>query len=133
VALTVAGLAQSAKKQLVIPDVVKQAFIQKFPNTTAKWSKEGEEAYEASFKNGGQEMSVVFEKDGMITETETEIKKSELPAGVIEYIKANYQGSAIKETAKITKASGEVNYEAEVNGKDLIFDASGKFLKEVKD
>jgi hypothetical protein len=26
-----------------------------------------------------------------------------------------------------------VNYEAEVAGKDVIFDAAGKFLKEVKD
>jgi hypothetical protein len=31
------------------------------------------------------------------------------------------------------KANGEVNYEAEVPHKDVIFDANGKFIKEAKD
>jgi hypothetical protein len=35
--------------------------------------------------------------------------------------------------AKITKANGEVNYEAEVKGQDLIFDANGRFLKSIKE
>ena len=43
------------------------------------------------------------------------------------------KGKNIKEGAKITKADGTVNYEAEVNGTDVIFDASGKFIKEAKD
>ena len=30
----------------------------------------------------------------------------------------------------ITKANGEKMYEAEVNGKDLVFDMQGKFIKE---
>jgi hypothetical protein len=39
----------------------------------------------------------------------------------------------VKETAKITKANGEVNYEVGIKGKDVLFDAKGKFLKEAKD
>ncbi len=35
----------------------------------------------------------------------------------------------MKEAAVIVKANGEVNYEGEVNGKDVIFDSTGKFLK----
>jgi hypothetical protein len=38
----------------------------------------------------------------------------------------------VKEAAKITQADGAIMYEAEVNGKDLIFDASGKFVKQEK-
>jgi len=45
----------------------------------------------------------------------------------------NIRAKKIKEAAKITDAKGVVTYEAEVTGKDLIFDASGKFLKEIKD
>lgn len=48
-------------------------------------------------------------------------------------IKECYKGKTIKEGAKITTADGTVNYEAEVDGKDVIFDTNGKFLKEVKD
>jgi hypothetical protein len=61
-----------------------------------------------------------------------EIKVSELPGSVMQYITAHHKGASVKEAAKITKANGEVNYEAEVKGMDLIFDATGKFLKEVK-
>ncbi len=71
--------------------------------------------------------------DGTVSETETGIKISDLPASVIEYVKSNHKGAAIEEAAKITKANGEVNYEAGVNDKDLIFDETGKFLKEESD
>jgi hypothetical protein len=40
-------------------------------------------------------------------------------------VEKNYKGATIKETAKSQKANGEINYEAEVNGKDLIFDSKG--------
>jgi len=51
----------------------------------------------------------------------------------MEYVKAHYKGATAKEAAKITKADGTVNYEAEVSKKDVIFDAKGKFIKEEKD
>jgi hypothetical protein len=78
-------------------------------------------------------MSALFEANGAMTESEMEIKVKELPAAILEYVKTNRKGAAIKEAAKVTKANGEVNYEAEVNGKDMIFDAAGNFLKEEKD
>jgi hypothetical protein len=56
-----------------------------------------------------------------------------LPANVVAYVKAHYKGAAIKEGAKITKADGTINYEAEVNKMDVVFDANGKFIKEAKD
>ena len=33
----------------------------------------------------------------------------------------------------ITKPGGEVNYEAEVNGHDLIFNKDGKYIRTTKD
>jgi hypothetical protein len=48
-------------------------------------------------------------------------------------MKQHYPGIAIGEAARITKANGETNYEAEIKGKDVVFDAKGKFLKEEKD
>ena len=61
------------------------------------------------------------------------MKVTELPANVLSYVKEHYKGKTIKEASKITKATGIVNYEAEVSGMDVIFDASGKFIKEMKD
>jgi hypothetical protein len=56
-----------------------------------------------------------------------------LPATITSYMKEHYKGIAVKEASKITKANGEVNYEAGIKGKDVRFDANGKFIMESKD
>jgi hypothetical protein len=56
-----------------------------------------------------------------------------LPASIADYVAKNYKGEKIKEAAKLKMANGDINYEAEVKGMDLIFDANGKFIKSVKD
>lgn len=134
--LTTATFAQKEekenKKKIDPPAAVKAAFAKQFPGSTAKWEEEHGK-YEASFKHMNHEMSALFTAAGTMEESEMEVKTNELPIAVTAYVNQHHKGAAIKEAAKITKANGEVNYEAEVKGKDLIFDASGKFLKEVKD
>ncbi len=115
-----------------VPANVKASFAKAYPGITAKWEKENGK-YEVNFKKDGNTMSVLIETNGNITETETDIKTSDLPATVLAYVKEHYAGKKIKEAAKLVKADGSVNYEAEVNGKDVIFDANGKFIKEAKD
>lgn len=96
-----------------------------------KWDKEGDN-YEASFKQKGNEMSVVLDASGNTVETEVEIEKSELPPAVLEVIKKDFAGYKIEEAAKIT-ANNVVSYEAEVEkgeeSFELIFDPQGKILK----
>ena len=77
--------------------------------------------------------SVLFDAQGNLLETEVEIELNQLPKGVLEYVKANYKGQNVKEAAKITDAKGTVTYEAEIKGMDLLFDNSGKFIKQIKD
>ena len=115
-----------------VPAAVKADFAKRYPGVTAKWEME-DGKYEAGFKQGSSSMSATFEPSGKFTESEVDIKVADLPATVLSYVKEHYKGKSIKEGAKITKADGTVNYEAEVNGKDVIFDANGKFLKEMKD
>jgi hypothetical protein len=115
-----------------VPEPVKTAFTTKYSGITPKWEKE-DGNYEAGFKQNGKSISAMFTPAGIFTESEMDIAVSDLPATVLAYLKDHYAGKTIKEGAKITKADGTVNYEAEVNGKDVIFDANGKFLKEVKD
>lgn len=115
-----------------VPAPVKASFTKKYPGAVAKWEKE-DGKYEAGFKKDGKTMSALFEVNGTFTESEVDIKTEDLPATVLAYVKEHYKGKTIKEGAKITKADGTINYEAEVDGNDVIFDAAGKFLKEVKD
>lgn len=115
-----------------VPAAVKEAFAKLYPAVAATWEKE-DGKYEVNFKQNGNEISALFEANGTMTESEAEMKPTELPATIQAYVAEHYKGKKIKSAAKITKADGSVNYEANVNGKDAIFDANGKFIKEVKD
>jgi len=116
-----------------VPVTVKSSFEKTFPKIKeVKWEMEHEN-YEANFKSEGKTMSALFDSQGAWLETETDIKVSELPSGIISYVKKNYKNAAIKEAATIQKNNGETNLEAEVNGKDLIFDKDGNFIKAVND
>ena len=127
------GFAASAQKIKTdqVPAKVKTSFAKQYPGAEVKWEKEAGN-YEASFIKDGSVMSALYEANGTMTESEKDIKVSELPATVLAYVKANYKGKTVKEAAIITKADGTTTYEAEINGKDVIFDANGKFIKEMK-
>jgi hypothetical protein len=116
-----------------IPAEVTAAFKKSFPNTTVKkWDKE-DGNYEANFNKDGKTMSATFDAKGNWVETETDIKVSDLPASVAGYVKTNYKGATIKEAAIMSNPQSEKMYEAEVKGKDLLFDENGKFLKQEED
>jgi len=130
------GLAAMAQKtnSAHIPLAVKNAFTTAYPAVkTVKWEKEKGD-FEAGFMQGSNKMSAVFKADGSQVESEMEIKPDALPAAVIVYVKRHYKSATIKEAAKITNsASGEIMYEAEVKGTDLLFDSVGKFKKIARD
>jgi len=113
-----------------LPAAVKTAFYKQYPGTVPKWDKE-DNRYEAEFKHHGKEMSAVFDLDGTLQESEMEISVNELPSVARNYVKTHYNTS-IKEASKITLGSGAVEYEAEIKGKDIMFDANGNFVKEIK-
>jgi len=119
-------------KESQVPAEVKAAFQKQYPSITASWDKE-DANNEANFKQNGKAMSTMIDKNGTIVETETDIPVTDLPKAVQDYMKKNYPGTRIEEAAKIVKANGDINYEAEVHHKDVIFDVNGKFIKETKD
>lgn len=120
--------ASFAQKNVNAPASVKSSFAKDFPGMTTKWEKEGSN-YEANFKQDGKTKSALYDAKGNKQESELDIKVSELPQTVKDYIAKNYKGEKIKEAAIITKANGEVNYEAEVKGMDVLFTKDGKFIK----
>ena len=106
-----------------IPAKVTTAFAKEYVNIpNVQWDKEGQQ-YEASFKKDGHDMSVVYSDDGIKKMEEVAIAIDELPAAAQKYAAAK---GVIKDAAKITKADKSIQYEAEVNGKDLLFDEQGK-------
>lgn len=73
----------------------------------------------------GRATSEVYADSGELLETEVEIKRTEFPKAVL----AKLLGMKIADAAKITKADGTVTYEAEVKGRDMVFDAKGNLVK----
>jgi hypothetical protein len=120
-------------KEVEVPTAVKDALKKAYPTAKLeKWEKE-DANYEAEIKVGKAESSVVYDASGNIVMTEVEIKVSELPKGVTDYINANLKGKKAKEASKMTYADGKVNYEAEVDEADYLFDEKGNFIeKEVE-
>lgn len=115
-----------------IPAAVLAAFHKDYPNVKdVDWDQE-DGNYEAGFEVNKNELSVLYNAQGQKLETETEIKVSQLPAAVLKAVQTQKLGT-VKEASKIEKANGKTEYEAEIKGKDYVFDASGKLLKTVKD
>lgn len=116
-----------------VPASVKASFQKLYPNAKeVKWDKESEK-FEASFEINKIDNSVLFDAQGNLLETEIEIAINQLPQSIKDYVTKNYPKQKIKEAAKITDDKGVVAYEAEIKGMDLLFDASGKFVKAEKD
>ncbi|MDQ6844112.1 MAG: PepSY-like domain-containing protein [Bacteroidota bacterium] len=129
--ITLSACAQKMDASKV-PSAIKTSFAKDYPGISPKWEKEVPN-YEANFKMNGKTMSALYDAKGARQESETDIKVADLPASVKDYIAQNYKGEKIKEAAIITKANGEVNYEAEVKGMDVLFTKEGKFIKTAKD
>jgi hypothetical protein len=129
--LTVATIAMAQKvKTAAVPDAVKDALAKKYPNAgKAIWEKE-KGNFEANWGGkSGEDMSVQFTPAGVFIEQVVAISPGELPAAVTVYVKQHYKGVKIIEAGKVTDAKGTLMYEAEVKGKDLVFDEKGNFLK----
>lgn len=127
------GAIVYAQKDSDAPAAAKTAFTKAYPAATkVKWEKE-DGNYEVSFVVNGHAVSAVYDAKGTLQESEEEIKPTDLPVAIIAYMKAHYKTARIKDAAKITKANGAVVYEAAIKGKDILFDANGKFMQESKD
>ena len=113
-----------------VPVIIKNAFVKMYPGIkTAQWNTEGN-LYEASFVDGSYKGSVLFDEKGKWIERETAIPITALPLKVRTYMRVNYKNVKLSGAGKIIKASGELQYKVELNGKDIFFAEDGDFIKE---
>ena len=124
------GEKEENKGKITVPAKVKAALIKKYPGATkVTWEKE-KGNFEANWGGkSGEDHSVQYTPKAVFVEIVDAIPVSELPKAVSEYVALHYPKSKITEAGKVTDAKGKQTYEAEVKGKDLIFDLDGKFLK----
>lgn len=119
-----------------IPENVLKTFNQNYPEAkNVEWEMEGNN-YEAVYTENNLERSIVYNKEGVIILTESQINTTELSENIKNYINENYPASEIEKAEKEDSNEG-VFYEVElVNDNDeveLVFDSNGNFLKVEKD
>jgi hypothetical protein len=119
-------------KQTEVPAIVKASFTKMIPGAKqTKWDKENGQ-YEASYVNGQHKGSVLFAADGRWAEREVVVPVNQLPKQAIQYMQQHYKTQPLKGAARITMANGDVQYEAEISGKDVFFTQQGVFIKAEK-
>jgi hypothetical protein len=130
--MALAAFAQDLKEKDV-PSVVRTALTKQFP-AAAKVSWEKEKGnYEANWGGkSGEDNSAQYTPAGGFVEIVRAIPVISLPANIATYVSSHYGGARIKEAGKVTDAGGKESYEAEIKGKDLVFDLKGNFVKEDK-
>ncbi len=113
-----------------VPSAVKSALQSKYPEAkVVKWEKE-KGNFEANWGGkSGEDNSVQFTPAGQFIEIVKAIPVNELPKAVKSYVKEHFNNAKISEAGRVTDAKGKLFFEAEIHGKDLIFDSNGHFLK----
>lgn len=124
-----AGAKQLSENK--VPALVKEAFVKRYPEAKkVSWEKE-KGNFEANWGGkSGEDTSTLFTPAGVFVEVVVAIPVAQLPATIAPYIKSHYNGAGIKEAGMVTDVAGLHFFEAEIKGKDLVFDAAGKFVKE---
>ncbi len=117
-----------------VPAQVMKGFKMHFDGVKVKsWEKEKNGMYEAEFNLNTKETSAVFNQEGVLIETETEVSIKDIPAAISDYVQREYAAYKISEVSQIIAASGIQTFEVELEkGKeefDLLFGADGNFLR----
>lgn len=129
----VISVSAANQKDDKIPATAKGGFAAKFPSAQkAKWSIEKPGEFEVEYVLSGVESSALFDAEGNLLETETEIKESELPATVKATLARDFKGYKLDEIEKVTDAKGIITFEMEAaKGKEKLeisFDTTGKLV-----
>jgi hypothetical protein len=128
VAVAIGSSAQNLQPN-DIPSSVVKSFNKKNPKAEqVEWSKTGE-SFKASFMDNNLKKSYTYDANGKMKQNEMQVTISNLPTPVIKYLNDNFPGEVIKQSVKITNASGKSSYMVKVKESDLEFDSNGRFLK----
>jgi hypothetical protein len=119
-----------AQSPINIPQVVKDSQAKRFPGAkNVTWETEHGN-FEANWGGkSGEDNSVLYTPSGIFIEAGKAISAKQLPAPAITYLNNHYKGVSITEAMQVTGANGQVSYEAEVYGKDILFDEHGNLIK----
>lgn len=123
---------QSQAQKLMIKDVpaaVKEACMEAHPKAmNIAWTKKGS-TYECEFTVNKKSLSATFDNTGFLLENERNIPIEALPRDIITFLNSKYKNKKVKAVSKMTNKTHVVTYQVQVDGKNLVFDGKGNYLK----
>ena len=130
IGMVIGNVVAQDLKASSVPAIVRAALVKKYPAASkVSWEKE-KGNFEANWGGkSGEDNSALFAPSGASIELVNAIPVNQLPSKVAPYINSHYKGAKILEAGKVTDAKGNLTYEAELKGMDLIFDTKGNFIK----
>lgn len=113
------------------PKAVEQAFKSKYPNESdPDWRIDKNGNFESHFKKDGEHYRADFSPNGDWIETESNIKKKELPKAILKVLDTDFEDVKIVEIEKVDHATKGIFYDVEIKvddkKKDLEFTKEGK-------
>ncbi len=133
--LLLTGIYRVASAQTLtdkeIPAKVKKIFHSNYPAAKdPQWYKE-DKNFEVKFLQTKVEYTILYDKEGNMLQTELGLGPEKLPTEAKNYLKKNYAGKKVDDVSKVTNGKGVTTYRVYIDDKELLFDALGKFEKEV--
>jgi hypothetical protein len=123
--------------EVVVPQVVQDAFVAKFPAATAvSWEMEADALYEVEYKIKATAMSAVFAADGSWQASERRLKVRGLPQAVRDAIASQFAAFEIEEAEQVERLGEAMVYEValehEATGAvvEATFDVAGSLLQQ---
>lgn len=118
---------------IVWPHGVQHGLRIKYPQSLTcrvTWEKEVENDGSNWGGSDGEGNSAQFKPIGAFAEIVKQVSGNGLPQPEPLYLKSNFENPIPEYIGIVENGGGIVTYEVEVHGKDIIFDKSGKFLRE---
>ncbi len=124
---------QQAVTSQEVPQAVKDTFEKMYPGENdPDWHLDSHGYYEANFKKKGIKYRADYFKDGRWFETETNIKKKELPKAIRKVIEEKYSWYKIAEIEKVQHHTKGLFYDVEFKrkgkNKDVEFKEDGTII-----
>lgn len=118
-----------AKKEIVAPVVVKDAFQQNFSGTEAKWAKNYSGHWVANFTKEDVKTAAEYDADGKWIATRSSYAADRLPEAVASTLRSKYPTATIKDGSRIERSDVAAYYKVNIqdNGteKSVLVNESG--------
>ena len=112
-----------------IPVAVIDEFTLRYPDAKSiSWQYRGEH-YQADFKNNKMATMAILSQEGILLQTETQIRTCALPEPALAYLAKKYADKKIEVASILEDQAGVITFDAVVEKMDFTFDATGEVMR----